>query len=58
MKTVTQNTLQMGQNRMNIKEIARVAGVSPATISRVLNGSGYVKEETKKKVMISLKKKQ
>ena len=29
-----------GQNRMNIKEIARVAGVSPATISRVLNGSG------------------
>ena len=54
MKTVTQNTLQMGQNRMNIKEIARVAGVSPATISRVLNGSGYVKEETKKKVMAAV----
>ena len=56
MKTVTQNTLQMGQNRMNIKEIARVAGVSPATISRVLNGSGYVKEETKKKVMAAVEK--
>lgn len=56
MKTVTQNTLQMGQDRMNIKEIARVAGVSPATISRVLNGSGYVKEETKKKVMAAVEK--
>lgn len=50
MKTITENTVQAGQGRMNIKEIARVAGVSPATISRVLNGSGYVKEETKKKV--------
>ena len=34
---------------MNIKEIARRAGVSSATISRVLNG--YVKEETRQKVL-------
>lgn len=56
MKTITENTTQAGQGRMNIKEIARVAGVSPATISRVLNGSGYVKEETKKKVMAAVEK--
>ena len=31
MKTITENTVQAGQGRMNIKEIARVAGVSPAT---------------------------
>ena len=30
MKTITENTVQAGQGRMNIKEIARVAGVSPA----------------------------
>ena len=56
MKTITENTVQAGQGRMNIKEIARVAGVSPATISRVLNGSGYVKEETKEKVMAAVEK--
>ena len=36
---------------MNIKEMAKLAGVSCATISRVLNDSGYVKEDTRKKVM-------
>ena len=36
---------------MNIKELARRAGVSSATVSRVLNNSGYVKEETRKKVL-------
>ena len=40
---------------MNIKEMAKLAGVSCATISRVLNDSGYVKEDTRKKVMGSLK---
>ena len=39
---------------MNIKEIARRAGVSSATISRVLNNSGYVKEETRQKVLRAL----
>lgn len=37
--------------KMNIKEIAGIAGVSSATVSRVINNSGYVKEETKKKVL-------
>lgn len=36
---------------MNIKEIAQRVGVSSATISRVLNHSGYVKEETRQKVL-------
>ena len=39
---------------MNIKEI-KLAGVSCATISRVLNDSGYVKEDTRKKVMEIIK---
>ncbi len=36
---------------MNIREIAQRAGVSSATVSRVLNNSGYVKSETRQKVM-------
>lgn len=36
---------------MNIREIAQQAGVSSATVSRVLNNSGYVKNETRQKVM-------
>ena len=36
---------------MNIKDIARRAGVSSATVSRVLNDSGYVKEDTRQKVL-------
>ncbi|WP_277407515.1 LacI family DNA-binding transcriptional regulator [Lacrimispora xylanisolvens] len=36
---------------MNIRDIARKAGVSSATVSRVINESGYVKEETKRKVL-------
>ena len=35
---------------MNIYDIAQKAGVSTATVSRVLNGSGSVSEKTRKKV--------
>ncbi|MFS7401657.1 LacI family DNA-binding transcriptional regulator [Carnobacterium maltaromaticum] len=34
----------------NINEIAKLAGVSRATVSRVINSKGYVKEETRQKV--------
>ena len=34
----------------NIKDVARQAGVGIATVSRVLNNSGYVKKETRKKI--------
>ncbi|WP_035294186.1 LacI family DNA-binding transcriptional regulator [Clostridium sp. KNHs214] len=40
---------------VTIKHIADKAGVSLATVSRVLNDSGYVKEETRKKVVQAIK---
>ena len=36
---------------MNIKTIAEMCGVSVATISRVINNSGKVKDETRDKVI-------
>lgn len=36
---------------MKIADVARKAGVSPATVSRVLNNTAAVKEETKKRVL-------
>lgn len=40
---------------MNIKAIARATGVSSATVSRVINNSGVVKEETRQKVLEVIK---
>mgnify|MGYP000956835807 CR=1 FL=1 len=34
----------------NIKDVAKKAGVGIATVSRVINNSGYVKKETREKV--------
>jgi LacI family transcriptional regulator len=39
----------------NIRDIARAAKVSSTTVSRVLNDSGYVKEETKSAVLKAIK---
>jgi LacI family transcriptional regulator/LacI family asc operon transcriptional repressor len=36
---------------MNIYDISKKAGVSIATVSRVINGNSYVSEKTKKKVL-------
>ncbi|PXW93092.1 LacI family transcriptional regulator [Streptohalobacillus salinus] len=36
---------------MRIKDIAKLAGVSPATVSRVMNNNGYVKEDKRKAVL-------
>lgn len=41
---------------MNIREIAKLAGVSSATISRVLNNSENVNEKTREKVLDIIKK--
>ena len=38
-----------------IKEVAKAAGVSTATVSRVINNNGYVNEETKVKVLKAIK---
>jgi LacI family sucrose operon transcriptional repressor len=40
---------------MRIKDIAKLAGVSPATVSRVMNNNGYVKEEKREAVMKVIK---
>ena len=36
---------------MTIKEIAKMAGVSTATVSRAINNSGYIKIEVKEKIL-------
>ncbi|WP_199736555.1 LacI family DNA-binding transcriptional regulator [Micromonospora sp. HM5-17] len=41
----------MGNSRMTAREIARLAGVSVATVSRVWNGVGQVSEETRRRVL-------
>ena len=41
---------------MNIYDIARLSGVSIATVSRVVNGSPNVSEKTKEKVLAVIKK--
>lgn len=40
---------------VTINDIARAAGVSRTTVSRVLNDSGYVKEETREKIEKAIK---
>ena len=39
---------------MNIRDIAKKVGVSSATVYRVINQSGYVKDETKQKVLAAI----
>ncbi len=41
--------------KLTIKDVAKHAGVSTATISRVLNGSGYVSEDVRRQVLASVK---
>ncbi len=38
---------------INIKDIAKLSGVGIATVSRVLNQTGYVSEKTRKKQLYS-----
>ena len=40
----------------SIREVARIAGVSPATVSRVMNGTAKVNEEKRKRVEAPLKR--
>jgi LacI family transcriptional regulator len=45
-------TKSMGRNspKVTIRDLAKQANVSPATVSRVLNNSGYVSEEVRERV--------
>lgn len=36
---------------VGIRDVAELAGVSPSTVSRVINGKNWVKEETKRRVL-------
>ena len=38
-----------------IYDVAKKAGVSPKTVSRVINGSRHVREETKNKVLEAIR---
>ncbi|ACV59290.1 transcriptional regulator, LacI family [Alicyclobacillus acidocaldarius subsp. acidocaldarius DSM 446] len=40
---------------VTIRDVARKAGVSVSTVSRVINGSGYVGEDTERKVLLAMK---
>jgi len=40
---------------VNIKDIAKLAGVSPATVSRVINEKSFVKAEVREKVLALVK---
>lgn len=42
-------------NEATILDVAKAAGVSKSTVSRTLNKSGYVKEETRKKITAAAK---
>ena len=43
--------------RVTIREVAKLAGVSPSTVSRVLNGkdAGHMRPETKERVLAAIK---
>ena len=39
---------------VTIKDVAKKAGVSPSTVSRVLNESAAIKDSTRKKVLAAV----
>ena len=39
-----------GSMKLTLKELAKISGYSPSTISRVLSNQGGVKEETRKEI--------
>ena len=42
---------ERGHKMASIREVAKIAGVSPATVSRVMNGTANVDEEKKQRVL-------
>lgn len=48
------NRIIMGETMVTQRDVAEKAGVSFITVSRVINNNGYVKEETRKKVLTAI----
>ena len=44
------------KNTKNIKDVAKLAGVSQASVSKFLNSKPYVSEKTKEKIVKAIKK--
>ncbi len=44
--------------KITVYDVAKAAGVAPGTVSRTINNSGYVKEETRKKILKVVKQMQ
>jgi DNA-binding LacI/PurR family transcriptional regulator len=44
------------KKKATLSDIAATIGVAPMTVSRVVNGTGYVSKETREKVMTAVKK--
>ncbi len=44
------------KKKTTLNDIALTTGVAPMTVSRVVNGTGYVSKETKEKVLLAVKK--
>ena len=40
----------------SIRDVAKIAGVSPATVSRVMNGTANVNEEKRQRVEAAIEK--
>jgi LacI family transcriptional regulator len=43
-------------NKMTLMDVARAAGVSPSTVSRILSGTANVTQETRQRVMVEIKR--
>lgn len=48
--------MKNSSNAVTIRDVAQLAGVSPATVSKVLNGTSYVSTETRDRVLAAIDK--